>query len=106
MAESAIGRISAACGNCSKRNSFINMTMKYAHIGIVDQAKAIAKLPAPRNGALHGRCILTVSVVMFCRRLTLICAASLQFGRTCPHQLSQPFERLSNCKVSSLVRAS
>ena len=39
------------------RHSDINMTMKYAHIGIVDQAKAVAKLPAPRNGALHGRCI-------------------------------------------------
>jgi hypothetical protein len=39
------------------RPSDINMTMKYAHIGIVDQAKAVAKLPAPRNGALHGRCI-------------------------------------------------
>jgi hypothetical protein len=55
IAESAIGRISAACGNSSKRNSFINMTMKYAHIGIVDQAKAVAKLPAPGNGALHFR---------------------------------------------------
>lgn len=31
------------------------MTMKYAHVGIVDQAKAVAKLPAPGNGALHGR---------------------------------------------------
>jgi hypothetical protein len=39
------------------RHSDINMTMKYAHIGIVDQAKAVAKLPAPGNGALHGRCI-------------------------------------------------
>ena len=29
--------------------------MKYAHVGIVDQAKAVAKLPAPGNGALHGR---------------------------------------------------
>jgi hypothetical protein len=34
--------------------------MKYAHIGITDQPKAVAKLPAPRtadDSALHGRCI-------------------------------------------------
>jgi hypothetical protein len=52
------------------RHSDVNMTMRYTHIGIGDQAKAIAHLPAPRNGdavdkntapfqttALHGRCI-------------------------------------------------
>jgi hypothetical protein len=42
------------------RHSDVKMTMKYAHIGITDQAKAVAKLPAPRkadNSALHGRCI-------------------------------------------------
>jgi len=53
------------------RHSDINMTMRYAHIGIRDQAKAIVNLPVPRAGesanknaipfqaaALHGRCIL------------------------------------------------
>jgi integrase len=46
------------------RHSDVKMTMKYAHIGITDQAKAVAKLPAPRKpveqggeSALHGRCI-------------------------------------------------
>jgi integrase len=36
------------------RHSDIHMTMKYAHIGIDDQAKAVANLP---TAALHGRCI-------------------------------------------------
>jgi site-specific recombinase XerD len=42
------------------RHSDVKMTMKYAHIGITDQAKAVAKLPAPRmadKSALHGGCI-------------------------------------------------
>jgi integrase len=39
------------------RHSDVKMTMKYAHIGITDQAKAVARLPAPRKAALHGRCI-------------------------------------------------
>jgi len=52
------------------RHSDVNMTMRYAHIGIADQAKAVANLPAPQHrcesatiatskddGALHGRCI-------------------------------------------------
>jgi len=37
------------------RHSDIKMTMKYAHIGIEDQADAVAQLP---SSALHGRCIL------------------------------------------------
>lgn len=36
------------------RHSDIKMTMKYVHIGLGDQARAIANLPA---SALHGRCI-------------------------------------------------
>jgi len=40
------------------RHSDIHMTMKYAHIGIDDQAKAVANLPTT---ALHGRCISGVS---------------------------------------------
>ncbi len=40
------------------RHSDIHMTMKYAHIGIDDQAKAVANLP---TSALHGRCISDVS---------------------------------------------
>jgi site-specific recombinase XerD len=36
------------------RHSDINMTMKYVHIGIEDQATALAGLP---SAALHGRCI-------------------------------------------------
>lgn len=52
------------------RHADIKMTMKYTHIGIADQAKAVANLPAPRSiskpvastaaspdPALHGRCI-------------------------------------------------
>ena len=51
------------------RHTDVKMTMRYTHIGINDQAKAIAKLPAPKsdpkgpsgkrrgkNAALHGRC--------------------------------------------------
>jgi integrase len=40
------------------RHSDIHMTMRYAHIGIDDQAKAVANLP---TAALHGRCISGVS---------------------------------------------
>jgi integrase len=40
------------------RHSDIRMTMKYAHIGIDDQAKAVANLP---TAALHGRCISGVA---------------------------------------------
>ena len=40
------------------RHSDIRMTMKYAHIGIEDQAKAVANLP---TAALHGHCISGVS---------------------------------------------
>jgi integrase len=40
------------------RHADIHMTMKYAHIGIDDQAKAVANLP---TAALHGRCISGVS---------------------------------------------
>ena len=52
------------------RHSDVNMTMKYTHIGLNDQAKAVANLPAPKTNpqpatnaarppaaALHGRCI-------------------------------------------------
>ena len=40
------------------RHGEIKMTMRYTHIGIVDQAKALANLPtAPTESALHGRCI-------------------------------------------------
>jgi integrase len=47
------------------RHSDVNMTMKYTHIGLDDQAKAVANLPAPKRekadpaarSALHGRCI-------------------------------------------------
>jgi integrase len=39
------------------RHADIHMTMKYAHIGIDDQAKAVANLP---TAALHGRCISRV----------------------------------------------
>ena len=52
------------------RHSDIKMTMRYTHIGIEDQAQAVAKLPVPRiktqvdaketpvrEAALHGRCI-------------------------------------------------
>jgi integrase len=49
------------------RHSDVNMTMKYTHIGIADQAKAVANLPAPKGrrekpaasaapSALHMRC--------------------------------------------------
>ncbi len=31
------------------RHSDVNMTMRYTHIGIDDQAKAVAKLPTPRR---------------------------------------------------------
>jgi site-specific recombinase XerD len=37
------------------RHSDVKMTMKYAHIGITDQAKAVAKLRAARKAALQGR---------------------------------------------------
>jgi hypothetical protein len=40
------------------RHSDIRQTMKYAHIGIDDQAKAVANLP---TGALHGGCISGVT---------------------------------------------
>jgi Phage integrase family len=40
------------------RHSDIKTTMRYAHIGLNDQARAVAALPA---GALHGRCISGVS---------------------------------------------
>jgi len=39
------------------RHSDIKMTMKYTHIGLDDQARALANLP---TSALHGRCILGV----------------------------------------------
>jgi hypothetical protein len=47
------------------RHSDAKMTMKYTHIGLNDQAKAVANLPAPRmpaknavrEQALHRRCI-------------------------------------------------
>ncbi len=50
------------------RHSDIKTTMKYTHIGLKDQARAVAAIPAPKgrqatsanvssNGALHGRCI-------------------------------------------------
>ena len=52
------------------RHSDVNMTMRYTHIGIHDQAKAVAMLPAPKpvekpasaaargdGGALQMRCI-------------------------------------------------
>ncbi|MDZ4686573.1 MAG: tyrosine-type recombinase/integrase [Planctomycetaceae bacterium] len=52
------------------RHSDIKMTMKYVHIGIGDQARAVAHLPTPKTtsepatgaalqpgAALHGRCI-------------------------------------------------
>lgn len=58
------------------RHSDIKMTMKYTHIGIADQAKAVAHLPAPNSGtvlhtavlraadaALHGRCNSGVSAI-------------------------------------------
>lgn len=38
------------------RHSEIKMTLRYTHIGIVDQAKALANLPTAPT-ALHGRCI-------------------------------------------------
>lgn len=31
-------------------HSDVNMTMRYTHIGLGDQAKAVANLPAPRRG--------------------------------------------------------
>jgi site-specific recombinase XerD len=53
------------------RHSDVNMTMRYTHIGLNDQAKAVAKLPAPKgreksagdtakaeDSALHMRCSL------------------------------------------------
>jgi len=52
------------------RHTDIKMTMKYAHIGIQDQARAVAKLPslnpatpasAPPGSALQMRCISGVS---------------------------------------------
>jgi hypothetical protein len=41
------------------RHSDIKMTLRYTHIGINDQAKAVAliKMPKASEGALHGRCI-------------------------------------------------
>jgi hypothetical protein len=40
------------------RHSEIKMTMRYTHIGIVDQAKALANLSTTTSEpALHGRCI-------------------------------------------------
>jgi integrase len=48
------------------RHSDVNMTMRYTHIGIGDQARAVANLPTPKLNpkqpesgavALHGRCI-------------------------------------------------
>lgn len=36
------------------RHSDIKMTMRYTHIGLADQARAVSHLPTP---ALHGRCI-------------------------------------------------
>jgi integrase len=52
------------------RHTDVKMTMRYTHIGMADQAKAVANLPAPRtkptstaselpapDAALHGRCI-------------------------------------------------
>src|SRR6185437_8175956 len=51
------------------RHTDVNMTMRYTHIGIDDQAKAVANLPSPKlnpiaagedrkiTPALHGRCI-------------------------------------------------
>jgi len=57
------------------------MTMKYVHIGIGDQARAVAQLPTPKTeseaaavaapltgAALHGRCI---SGVVECPGVTL-----------------------------------
>ena len=46
------------------RHTDVNMTMRYAHIGLDDQAKAVANLPSPKRdaaepapeSALHGRC--------------------------------------------------
>ena len=38
------------------RHSEIKMTLRYTHIGIIDQAKALANLPTAPT-ALHGRCI-------------------------------------------------
>ncbi|MGD9721456.1 MAG: tyrosine-type recombinase/integrase [Pirellulales bacterium] len=46
------------------RHSDVNMTMKYTHVGLGDQAKAVANLPSPTRdagkpavqSALHGRC--------------------------------------------------
>jgi hypothetical protein len=56
------------------RHADIKMTMRYTHIGLADQAKAVARLPSPRTPqnplaraeqekgpALHGRCISGVS---------------------------------------------
>jgi hypothetical protein len=47
------------------RHSEVKMTMKHTHLGLNDQAKAVASLPAPRTPtraavreqALHLRCI-------------------------------------------------
>jgi len=43
------------------RHSDVNMTMRYTHIGIDDQAEALARLPrlgaVAGQSALHGRCI-------------------------------------------------
>jgi hypothetical protein len=52
------------------RHSDISMTMRYTHIGINDQARALAAIPVPtkrpngkasegkeKTAALHGRCI-------------------------------------------------
>lgn len=43
------------------RHSDIKTTLRYTHIGIKDQARAVAALPVPKNStakaALHGRCI-------------------------------------------------
>ena len=33
------------------RHSDIRMTMRYTHIGLVDQARAVAAIPAPRSPA-------------------------------------------------------
>jgi integrase len=38
------------------RHSDIKMTLRYTHIGICDQSKALANLPSVSAIALHGRC--------------------------------------------------
>jgi hypothetical protein len=39
------------------RHSDVRMTMRYTHIGLEDQVKALAVLPAPAAGGLHIGCI-------------------------------------------------